>query len=128
MSCRSVLSITKSFKKPLVSSISTLKIRTISTLLIDNIVENHHLIVEMNTRTTLEMIIQIIDQMKISINEMNFEMNFEKETIMINLNQIVVRKDVLYVRNLIVDQSIIRKTSATLEKALFRSIFSIQRY
>ncbi len=85
---RLVLSTTKSCKKPLVSNISTLKIRTISILLIDSNVENHHLIVEAT-------IIQTID-----------EMDFEADQ-MIDFNQIVARKDASYVRNLIVDQSII---------------------
>ncbi len=111
MSCRSVLSTTKSFKKSLVSSINTFKIRTISTLLTDNIVEDHHLIVEMNIRIIVE---TTITQ---TIDEMNFEVNFEIK--MINF-KIDVQKDVLYVRNLIVDQSIIQKTSATTQKSVFR--------
>ncbi len=122
MFCRSALSTTKSFKKSLVSSICTFKIRTISTLLIDNIVEDHHLIVEMNTRMIDETtIIQMIVETTIirMIDEMNFEMNFEKETITINF-KIVVRKGALYVGNLVVDQSITSKTSVTTRKSAFR--------
>ncbi len=113
MFCRLVLSTTKLFKKPLVSNISTLRIRTISTLLIDNIVvENHHLIVEANTQMIVEAtIIRMID-------EANFEMNFEIDQT-IDISQIVVSKNALYVRNLIVDQLIIRKTSATTRKSAF---------
>jgi hypothetical protein len=87
--------------------------------LIDNIVEDHHLIVEANTRTISETtIIQMIVEMTIiqTIDEVNFEVNFEADR-MIDFNQIVALKDVLYVKNLIVDQSIIRKTSATTRKS-----------
>ncbi len=113
MFCRSVLSTTKSFKKPLVSSISTFKIRTISTLSIGNIVAemNHHLTVEANTRMIAEAtIIRMID-------EVNSEVDFGVDQ-MIN-SKIVVRKDVLYVGNLIVDQPITRKTSAKTRKSAF---------
>ncbi len=85
----------KSFKKLLVS-INTLKIKTISTLLTDNIVEDHHLIVETNTRMIDETtIIQMIVEATIirMIDEVNFEVNFEADQ-MIDF-KIVVRKDAL---------------------------------
>ncbi len=70
------------------------------------------MIVEANTRMIVEAtIIRMID-------EVDFEMDFEKETITVNF-KIIVRKDALYVGNLIVDQSIIRKTSATTRKSAF---------
>jgi hypothetical protein len=91
------------------STASLVKIRTISTSLTSSIVAmNHHSIVETNTRMIVQTtIIQ-------TINEMNFEIDQ-----MINFNQIVARKDALYVKNLIVDQSIIRKTSEMTRKSAF---------
>jgi hypothetical protein len=102
----------RSFKKFSFSSISTLKIRKMITISsINSIVEIHHLIVEINIRITFETIIhQTIDQMNTSTVEMNIEIE------MINF-KIVASKDALYVRNLIVDQSIIRKTSAMTRKS-----------
>ncbi len=113
MFCKQALLIMRLFKKSRFSN--TFKIRTINTLLTNNIVVNHHLIVEINTRTIVEMM--IIQKVNIRIDETNFEMNFEIDQ-MINF-KIVVRKDVLYVRNLIIDQSIIQKTSATTRKSAF---------
>ncbi len=98
----------RSFRKSRFSN--TLKIRAASTLLTDNIVEDHHLIVEVNTRIIPETIIQTID-------EADFEVDFEVEIINFKID---VQKDVLYVRNLVVDQSIIRKTSATTRKSAFQ--------
>jgi hypothetical protein len=99
----------RSFRKPRFSN--TLKIRTISILLIDSIAEDHHLTVEADTRTTAEAtIIQTID-----------EVDFEADQ-MVDFNQIVARKDASYVGNLVVDQPIIQKRAQRLEKALFRSI------
>ncbi len=78
------------------------------------------MIVEINTRTIVETTItQIIDQVNIRIDEKDIEVNFEVDQMIDFKIKIVVRKNVLYVRNLIVDQSIIRKMSATTRKSDF---------
>jgi hypothetical protein len=86
--------------------------------LIDSTAEDHHLTAEVDTRITPETVIQTIVEVDIRmIDEVDFEVDFKVDQTVDSKIKIVLRKDVLYVGNLVVGQPIIQKTSATTRKS-----------